>query len=144
MNIGQVVAEINKKTESFKGMQVPVKVTIDTDTKEFEISVGTPPASSLILKEAGIAKGSGNPKDPVAELKIEQIIKIAKMKEGDLLGSDLKAKVKEVIGTCDSMGIIVEGKRAKEIIPEVNEGRFDKEIAEEKTEISEEERKALD
>ena len=144
VNIGQVVAEINKKTESFKGMQVPVKVTIDTDTKAFEISVGTPPASSLILKEAGITKGSGNPKEPVAELKIEQIIKIAKMKEDNLLGSDLKAKVKEIIGTCDSMGIIVEGKRAKELIPEVNEGRFDKEITEEKTEISEEERKALE
>ena len=39
-----VIQEINKKTESFKGMQVPVKVIIDTDTKEFEITVGTPPA----------------------------------------------------------------------------------------------------
>ncbi len=57
VNIGQVVAEINKKTESFKGMQVPVKVIIDPDTKEFEITVGTPPASSLIKKETGIEKG---------------------------------------------------------------------------------------
>ena len=71
---------------------------IDVDTKEFEISIGTPPASSLILKEAGIEKGSGNPKtDKVADVLIEQIIKIAKMKENNLLGNDLKAKVKEII-----------------------------------------------
>ena len=97
VNIGQVVAEINKKTESFRGMQVPVKVEVDSETKEFTISIGTPPAASLIIKEAGIQKGSGNPlTDKVADLKIEQIIKIAKMKEDSLLGNDLKAKVKEI------------------------------------------------
>jgi len=79
VNIGQVVQEINKKTAAFKGMQVPVKVNVDTDTKEFDISIGTPPASALIKKEAGIEKGSGNPKaDKVADVLIEQIIKIAK------------------------------------------------------------------
>jgi len=62
VNIGQVVADINKKTQDFKGMQVPVKVTVDTETKSYEISIGTPPASSLIKKEAGIQKGSGHPK----------------------------------------------------------------------------------
>ena len=56
VNIGQVVAEINKKTADFKGMQVPVKVIIDTDTKEFEIKIGTPPAAELIKQEAGIKK----------------------------------------------------------------------------------------
>ena len=110
VNIGQVVSEINKKTASFKGMQVPVKVEVDSDTKEFSISIGTPPASSLILKEAGIKKGSGRPNtEKVADLKIEQIIKIAKMKEGNLLGKDLKNKVREIIGSCNSMGILVEG-----------------------------------
>ena len=145
VNIGQVVAEINKKTSMFNGMQVPVKVIIDVDTKEFEISIGTPPASSLILKEAGIEKGSGNPKtDKVADVLIEQIIKIAKMKENNLLGNDLKAKVKEIIGTCNSMGILVEGKPAVEAIKEVNEGKFDKEIKEEKTELTAEEKAKLE
>ncbi len=46
VNIGQVIAEINKKTEHFKGMQVPVKVIVDKETKSFEITVGTPPAST--------------------------------------------------------------------------------------------------
>ena len=143
VNIGQVIAEINKKTESFKGMQVPVKIIIDTDTKEFEIEIGTPPASALIKKEAGIQKGSGNPKaDKVADLLIEQVIKIAKMKEDALLGKDLKNKIKEIIGTCNSMGVMVEGKPASEAIHEVNQGKFDEKIKAEKTELSAEELKA--
>lgn len=145
VNIGEVIAEINKKTEAFKGMQVPVKVVVDTESKEFEISVGTPPASALIKKEAGIEKGSGTPNtDKVADVLIEQIIKIAKMKESDLLGKTLKEKVKEVIGTCNSMGVLVEGKPAVETIQAVNEGKFDKEIKEEKTELTEEEKKKLE
>jgi large subunit ribosomal protein L11 len=145
VNIGQVVSEINKKTSAFNGMQVPVKVTVDTDTKDFDISIGTPPASALVLKEAGIQKGSGNPKaDKVADVLIEQIIKVAKMKEGNLLGKTLKEKVKEIIGTCNSMGILVEGKPAVEAIKEVNDGKYDKEIKEEKTELSAEELKKLE
>jgi len=145
VNIGQVVAEINKKTEAFKGMQVPVKVIIDSDTKEFEIEVGTPPASALIKKEAGIEKGSSNPKEEkVADLLIEQIIKIAKMKEDNLLGANLKEKVKEIIGTCNSMGILVEGVSAVEAIKQVNQGKFDEEIKAEKTELSAEEKKKLE
>ncbi|RME53705.1 50S ribosomal protein L11 [Candidatus Woesearchaeota archaeon] len=151
VNIGQVVAEINKKTESFKGMQVPVKVEVDKDTKSFSIAVGTPPTSQLIKKEAGLSKGSGRPQEEfVADLLIEQVIKIAKMKEDALLGADLKAKVREVLGTCRSMGVKVEKMPAKEALREVNLGKFDKEILSEKTEVSkdelaelEEERKEL-
>jgi len=145
VNIGQVVADINKKTSVFGGMQVPVKVTVDMDTKKFEISIGTPPASALILKEAGVEKGSGNPKaDKVADVVIEQIIKVAKMKESSLLGKSLKEKIKEIIGTCNSMGILVEGKPAVEAIKEVNEGKYDKEIKEEKTELTAEEKAKLE
>jgi large subunit ribosomal protein L11 len=145
VNIGQVVADINKKTESFKGMQVPVKVTVDSDTKAYEISIGTPPAAALIKKEAGIQKGASNPKtEKVADLSIEQLIKIAKMKEGALLGKDLKQKVKEIVGTCHSMGVLVEGMPAPEAVKAINEGRFDEEIRSEKTEMSAEEKQKLD
>ena len=117
VNIGLVVAEINKKTADMKGMQVPVKVTVDTATKSFDIEIGTPPASALIKKEAGIEKGASNPlTDKVADLMIEQVIKIAKMKEGALLGSTLKSKVREIVGTCHSMGILVEGMPAPEAL----------------------------
>ncbi len=145
VNIGQVVADINKKTASFKGMQVPVKVTVDSDTKDYSITIGTPPASALVKKEAGVDKGSGKPQeDFVADLKIEQIIKIAKMKEDSLSGKTLKEKVKEVIGTCRSIGVKVEEVTASEAIDMVNQGKFDKEIKQEKTEITAEEQKELD
>jgi large subunit ribosomal protein L11 len=145
VNIGKVVADINKKTESFKGMQVPVKVTVDSSTKEYEITVGTPPASGLIKKEAGIEKGAANPKlEKVADLSIEQIIKIAKMKEDALLGKNLKQKVKEVIGTCQSMGVLVEGMSAHDAVNAVNAGKFDAEIKAEKTELTAEEKQKLD
>ena len=145
VNIGQVVSDINKKTGSFSGMQVPVKVIIDPSTKEYKIEIGTPPASGLLKKEAGVEKGSSNPKaDKIADVLIEQIIKIAKMKEDALLGKTLKEKVKEIIGTCNSMGILVEGKPAVETIADVNAGKFDTEIKEEKTELTAEEKKKLE
>jgi len=145
VNVGKVVAEINQKTASFKGMSVPVKIEVDSDDKSFTISIGTPPTSQLIIKEAGIKKGAGNPlADKVADLKIEQIIKIAKMKEDALLGKTMKEKVKEVIGTCNSMGVLVEKMQASEANKIVNEGKFDKKIAEEKTELSADELKELE
>ncbi len=145
VNIGQVISEINKKTAAFKGVQVPVKIIVETTDKSFIIEVGTPPVSALIKKEAGIEKGSGAPNvDRVADLKIEQIIKIAKMKEGSLLGKDMFAKVKEVIGTCNSMGVLVEGKEPKAIIAEINSGAYAEEIKAEKTELSAEEIKKLE
>jgi large subunit ribosomal protein L11 len=144
VNIGQVISEINKKTAEFKGMQVPVKVIVDESSKAFEIKVGTPPTSSLIMKETGLEKGSKNPKDEkVADIMIEQMIKISKMKEDSLFGKTLKDRVNEVIGTCNSMGVLVEGVPAKEAISLVNEGKFDAEIKAEKTELTEEEKKRV-
>jgi len=144
VNIGLVVAEINKKTADLKGMQVPVKVIVDPSNKSFTIEVGTPPAAALIKKEAGIEKGAGNPlTDKVADLLIEQIIKVAKMKEDALLGKDLKMKVKEIIGTCQSMGILVEGLTAREALKAVDEGKFDAKIKSGRTELTAEEKAKL-
>lgn len=145
LNIGQVVADINKKTQDFKGMQVPVTVTIDTDTKAYIISVGTPPASALIKQEAGVKKGSGRPQEEkVADLKIEQIIKIANMKSSKLLGKNNFSRVKEIIGTCDSMGILVEGMSARQAVKEINAGKFKQRIESGKTELSADELKELE
>ncbi len=144
VNIGLVITEINKKTADLKGMQVPVKVSIDTVTKEFVIEVGTPPASALIKKEAGIEKGAGNPlAEKVADLLIEQIIKIAKIKESSLLGKELKQKVKEIVGTCQSMGILVEGMPAQDALKAIDAGKFDQKIKSGRTELTEEEKKHL-
>ncbi len=126
LNIMQVVKEINEKTKAFEGMKVPVKLTIDTKTKEYEISVGTPPTTALIMKELGIEKGSQNAREEtVGDLKMEQARKIALIKGDTVLGSNLKEKVKEVLGSCISMGVTVEGKDPREAQRDVNDGKYD-------------------
>ncbi len=131
VNIGQVVADINKKTADFKGMKVPVKVIVDTETKEYEITIGTPPASQLIKSELGIKKGSGTPdKEYVADMTIEQIKKVAKMKFDALLANDLSAAVREIAGTCYSLGIKVDGKPPREFIADVKAGKYDSQLNE--------------
>jgi len=126
VNIMEIINTINEKTKQFDGMKVPVKVLIDPKTKKFEIEIGTPPATSLILKELGLEKGSGSAKThKVGDIKMDQIIKIAKMKHDSLLGKDLKHKAKEIIGTCVSIGVTVEGKKPAEIQKMIDEGEFD-------------------
>lgn len=124
LNIGQVVNAINEKTKDFKGMKVPIQVIIDTDTREYEIKVGSPPTSSLVKKELGIEKGRASGA-PVADLSFDQLLKVAKMKQDGLLANDLKAAVKEVVGTCTSVGVTIEGMTTKEFIKAFDEGGFD-------------------
>jgi large subunit ribosomal protein L11 len=130
VNVVQVVAMINEKTKSFAGMKVPVKVLIDPKTKTFEIKVGTPPTSSLLVKEIGMEKGSGAPNtQKVGNITIEQAIKVANMKQDSLMGKNLKMRVLEVIGVCVSSGITVEGKEPKAIQKEIKEGKWDAKFA---------------
>lgn len=126
VNIMEIINTINDKTKQFDGMKVPVKVIVDPKTKSFEIEVGTPPATSLILKELGLEKGSGSAgTHKVGNLTVDQAIKVAKMKYDSLLGKELKQKTKEVIGTCVSIGITVEGKKPQEIQKAIDEGEYD-------------------
>ena len=131
VNIQDILKKINEKTSAFKGMKVPVKVIVDTATKKSEVEVGSPPISELIKGEISIDKGSGEPnKKKIANLSIEQVIKLAKMKRDSMLVNDLKSAVKSVIGSCNSTGVIIEGKNAKEINEDIENGIFDKEIKE--------------
>lgn len=126
INAGQVVAEINQKTKDFSGITVPVKIIVDTSTKKYTIEIGTPPTSALIKKELLLEKGSGKPKEEiVGDLAIDQAIKIAKMKQSQLLSKDLKKALKEVVGTCVSLGVLVEGKNPKEVLAEIDSGKYD-------------------
>ena len=126
VNIKAVIDEINKQTQDFKGMKVPVKVEVD-DERNFTITVGVPPTSSLLLSEAGVEKGSGTPKaEKAGNINIDQVVKVAKMKQQAMLAIDLRAAVKEAVGTCVSMGLTVENEEPKEIIKAINEGKYDK------------------
>jgi large subunit ribosomal protein L11 len=124
VNIKAVIDEINKKTQDFKGMKVPVVVEVD-DNRKFSITVGVPPTSSLLLSEAGAEKGSGTPNsEKVGNLTFEQCVKVAKMKRDVMLAVDLRAAVKEVVGTCVSIGLTVDDSEPKKIIEDINSGTY--------------------
>jgi large subunit ribosomal protein L11 len=125
VNVGQVVQKINQETARFSGMKVPVILTVDRKTKEFQIEVGSPPVSVLVKKELGLEKGAKTPgKETVGNLSLPQVVQIAREKGG----KDLKRKVKEVLGTCKSMGVTVEGKDPREIQREIEEGKRGEEL----------------
>jgi len=132
VNIGGIIDEINKKTGPFAGLKVPVKVVVDKETKKFEIEVGSPSTGELLKKELGVEKGrKGGPDDPktVGNLKFEQVVKVARMKAATSLVRDLKNGTNEVLGSCVSLGITVEGQDARKVIAEVKEGKHDSALA---------------
>ncbi|NAZ26233.1 MAG: 50S ribosomal protein L11 [Nanoarchaeota archaeon] len=126
LNIGEVISKINEATKEFKGLQVPVKIIVDTETRKYEIEVGLPPTSSLLKKEANIeiAKRT-KPDEVVGNVTMEQIIKVAKMKMKDLNTNNLKSAVKMVLGTALSLGLTVDNRNPKELIKEVDRGLYD-------------------
>jgi large subunit ribosomal protein L11 len=129
VNILQIITAINEQTKEFKGMKIPVSVLVDADTKKWEIEVGIPSASALLLKEAGIQKGSGTSgTEWVGDVSADMIAKIAKVKLETSYASSLKSVAKQIVGTCVSLGIKVEGKTPKEFTAEINEGKWDSKL----------------
>ena len=129
VNIMEVIKAINDKTKDFEGMKVPITVIVDSDTKKWDIEVGIPSAAALILKEAGIQKGSGaSGTEWVGDVTIDVIAKVAKTKLEKSYASSLKSVAKTIIGTCLALGIKVEGKTPKEITAEINEGKWDEKL----------------
>jgi len=126
VNVMMIVNKINELTKDYAGMKVPVKVAVDPETKEFEVSVGTPTASALIVSELKIEKGSGTPSTAkVGNLNMEQVLRITKIKHHELLAKNLKVAAKEILGSCVSMGVTVDGKDPREIQREIDEGKYD-------------------
>ena len=144
INMGQIISKVNDSTKDMKGLKVPVEVEVEPSTKTFEVRVFSPPVSELLKKELGIEKGSGlQKKFKIANASIEQVISVAKTKLQNLLCRDLKSAVKVVVGTCGSLGVLIENKPASEIEKEIDEGKYDKEIKEERTEASPEKKKKI-
>jgi large subunit ribosomal protein L11 len=126
VNVMMIVNKINELTKDYAGMKVPVKVAVDPETKEFEVSVGTPTASALIVSELKIEKGSGTPNTAkVGDLNMEQVLRITKIKRHELLAKNLKVAAKEILGSCVSMGVTVDGKDPREVQKEIDEGKYD-------------------
>ena len=127
VNVLQIVNKINELTKAYSGMKVPVRVIVDVDTKDFEVEIGTPTTSALIVKELGIEKGSGNPKaEKAGNLTMEQVAKIAMMKLPGSYALTNMAAAREVLGSCVSIGITVDGRDPREVQKEFSEGKWDK------------------
>ena len=126
VNIMEIINAINEKTKDFEGMKVPVTVSVNPETKKWGIDVGVPSSAGLILKEAGIQKGSGaSGTEWVGDIGIDSVVKVAKTKLEASYATSLKSVVKTIVGTCVALGIKVEGKTPKEITAEINEGKWD-------------------
>jgi large subunit ribosomal protein L11 len=125
VNVMLVVNRVNELTKDYAGMKVPVKVAVDVEDKTFEVTVGVPTAAALVVSELKVEKGSGTPNSvKVGDLTMEQVARIARIKSAQLLAGNLRNAAKEVLGTCVSMGVTVEGKDPREVQSELNEGKY--------------------
>jgi large subunit ribosomal protein L11 len=130
VNIMSIVNEINAQTAEYNGLPVPVDVIIDTDTKEFNVKVGMLTTFALISQAAGIDKGSGEPnKKIVADLSFDQLIGVAKKKRPGIYAANLKTAVREVLGTCQSAGVTIDGRLAKDVQDAIKAGEYDEQLA---------------
>jgi large subunit ribosomal protein L11 len=129
VDVQAVVQEINDRTEAFDGTEVPVTIDYEDDGS-FAIEVGVPPTAELIKDEAGFETGSGEPHEEfVADLSVDQVVQIAEQKQSDLLSYDLKNAAKEVVGTCTSLGVTIEGNNPREFKKRIDEGEYDDRFA---------------
>ena len=107
VNIMEFCKAYNAATESQRGNGIPVEITVYED-RTFTFALKTPPAAKLLLKAAGVAKGSGTPQTTkVAKVTWDQVREIAETKMPDLNANDIEAAKLQVAGTARSMGITV-------------------------------------
>ena len=108
VNIMEFCKAYNAATESQRGNVIPVEISVYED-RTFTFVLKTPPAARLLLKAAGIQKGSAEPhKTKVAKISWDQVREIAETKKEDLNANDIDAAAKIIAGTARSMGITVE------------------------------------
>ncbi len=144
INMGKVISDINQATLSFKGVKVPVEINVDAKTKSYSIKVFSPPVAELIKRELQVEKGSGSPGTlKIGNIALERIVYLAQTKLPNLLAKDMKSAVKLLVGTCVSLGVLIDSKSAKEIEKDIDAGTYDREIAEEIIQPSEEKIKEL-
>lgn len=109
VNIMEFCKQYNARTAEQVGTIIPVEITV-FDDRSFTFITKTPPSSTLLIKAAGVEKGSGEPNiTKVAKISKKQVEDIAKVKMPDLNANDLEGAVKIIEGTARSMGIVVEG-----------------------------------
>lgn len=106
VNIMDFCKAYNAATENQRGQVIPVEITVYED-RSFDFTLKTPPASRLILKAAGLEKGSGAPPKVAGSITRAQVREIAETKMPDLNANDVDAAMKIIEGTARQMGITV-------------------------------------
>jgi large subunit ribosomal protein L11 len=131
VNIMAIVNKINEKTAEYKGVKVPVDLTLDTDTKQFTVKVGMLSTYALITQALSISKGSNTPNTSfVGDLSFDRVMSITRRKREGLMAASLKSAVREIVGSCQSMGVTIDGKLAKEIQVLIASGEYDSVLTE--------------
>lgn len=126
INVTEIVNAINNATKEYEGLPVPVEVTIDTDTRKFEVKVGIPTTTALLMKFAGAKEPTGDPAHKkIGNITFEDVVKIALLKKPQLTAKTLKAAVKTVLGTAHAVGVTIDGKDAKEVSKLLDQGYYD-------------------
>ena len=129
INIKDVVDQINEQTMVFKGLTVPVRIECNPETKQFEIFIETPSTASLLLKEAGVEKGSSECSvTKIGNLTLDQIIQVVEAKKNKFLEKDFKTALKTILGTALSVGLTIEGEDPREIQKRIDNGVYDDKI----------------
>jgi len=145
INLGKVISDVNEATKGFSGVKVPVELDVNAKTKTYIINVFSPPMAELIKKELGLEKGSGLPhKEKVGNIAIESLLGIAKTKMPNLLARNLKNSLKLAVGSCVSLGVLIDNKDPKEIQQDIDKGVYDNIINREITTASPEKKKELE
>jgi large subunit ribosomal protein L11 len=108
VNIMEFCKAYNAATENSRGQVIPVEITVYED-RSFDFKLKTPPAAKLILKAAGLDKGSGNPPAVVGSITRDQVREIAETKMADLNANDVDAAMRIIEGTARNMGVTVNG-----------------------------------
>ncbi len=122
VNINSIITEINEKTKAFEGIKIPVKVIVNSETKQFKVEIGAPPTSALILREIGVQLGAKIKGEIVGNITLEQAKKIAVSKDTSIYGKDMATKVNQILGTCKSMGVTCEGEDPRAVIAKIKSG----------------------
>ncbi len=131
VNIMAIVSKINEETAEYKGVPIPVDVTIDTDTRAFNVKVGMLSTFALITQAIGIQKGSQTPNtDFVGDLTFDQVLSVARRKREGILAATLKSAVREIVGSCQSMGVTIDGQPAGDVQAMIGSGDYDSRLVE--------------
>lgn len=126
VNVVEVVNKINELTRDYEGLPIPVEIEIDIDTRKFEVRIGIPTTTALLMKAAGAKEPTGDPAHKkIGDVSFEDIVKIAIMKKDQLTSKTLKGAVKIILGTARSIGVTVDGKDPKEVTRLVDQGFYD-------------------